>query len=105
MPGRQSRQGWSKSTSGRGSSRVRRSRPVFTVRFQAWVRRNAQRLARLLSRLPVTPNMVTVAGMLITFAAAALVGLGFLLVGGVVLALAGAFAVLDGAVARATKRQ
>jgi CDP-diacylglycerol---glycerol-3-phosphate 3-phosphatidyltransferase len=77
---------------------------VFTARFQAWVRRNAQRLARLLARSPVTPNMVTVAGMLITFAAAVLVGMGYLLIGGVVLALAGTFDILDGALARATKR-
>lgn len=77
---------------------------MFTVRFQEWVRRNALRLARIGGRLPVTPNMVTVAGMLVTFVAAGLVGLGYLLPGAIVLAFAGTFDILDGALARATKR-
>jgi CDP-diacylglycerol---glycerol-3-phosphate 3-phosphatidyltransferase len=77
---------------------------VFTTRFQAWVRRNAQRIALLLRRLPITPNQVTVAGTLLTFAAAVLVGLGHLRLGGVVLAISGTFDILDGALARATKR-
>jgi CDP-diacylglycerol---glycerol-3-phosphate 3-phosphatidyltransferase len=77
---------------------------VFTTRFQAWVRRNAQRAAQLLGRLPITPNMVTVSGMVVTFGAAALIGLGHLLAGAIVLAFAGTFDILDGALARATKR-
>jgi CDP-diacylglycerol---glycerol-3-phosphate 3-phosphatidyltransferase len=77
---------------------------VFTTRFQAWVRRNAQRIARLLARLPITPNQVTVAGTLFTFGAAVLAGLGQLRVAGIVLALSGTFDILDGALARATKR-
>ena len=77
---------------------------MFTTRFQAWVRRNAQRIALLLRRLPITPNQVTIAGTLFTFAAAALAGLGQLRPAGVVLALSGTFDILDGALARATKR-
>jgi CDP-diacylglycerol--glycerol-3-phosphate 3-phosphatidyltransferase len=77
---------------------------MFTSRFQAWVRRNAQRLAAALRRLPITPNQVTVAGMLATFVAAALAGFGYLLAAGLVLAFAGTFDILDGALARATKR-
>jgi CDP-diacylglycerol--glycerol-3-phosphate 3-phosphatidyltransferase len=77
---------------------------VFTTRFQAWVRRNAQRIAVLLRRLPITPNQVTVAGTLLTFAAAALAGLGQLRTAGAVLAISGTFDILDGALARATKR-
>jgi CDP-diacylglycerol---glycerol-3-phosphate 3-phosphatidyltransferase len=77
---------------------------MFTTRFQKWVRRNAQRLASALGRLPVTPNQVTVAGMLATFVAGALAGFGHLLAAGVVLAVSGTFDVLDGALARATKR-
>lgn len=77
---------------------------MFTTRFQAFVRRNAQRLARLIGRLPITPNQITVTGMLVTFVAAALVGLGNLLAGAIVLAFAGTFDILDGALARATKR-
>ncbi|HEX6547297.1 MAG TPA: CDP-alcohol phosphatidyltransferase family protein [Candidatus Dormibacteraeota bacterium] len=77
---------------------------MFTTRFQAWVRRNAQRLAAALRRLPITPNQVTVAGMLATFVAATLAGFGDLLAAGLVLAFAGTFDILDGALARATKR-
>src|SRR5581483_7704274 len=77
---------------------------MFTNRFQAWVRRNAQRLATALGRLPVTPNQVTIAGMLATFVAGALAGFGHLLAAGVVLAVSGTFDILDGALARATKR-
>ena len=77
---------------------------MFTTRFQAWVRRNAQRIARQFARLPVTPNQVTVAGTVFTFVAAVLAGLGQLRPAGIVLALSGTFDILDGALARATKR-
>ena len=77
---------------------------MFTSRFQAWVRRNAQRFATAAGRLPVTPNQVTVLGMLATFVAAALAGVGQLLAAGLVLAFSGTFDILDGALARATKR-
>src|SRR5581483_8006310 len=79
-------------------------RAMFTSRFQAWVRRNAQRLAAALARLAITPNQVTIAGMLATFVAGALAGFGFLLAAGLVLAFSGTFDILDGALARATKR-
>ena len=77
---------------------------MFTTRFQAWVRRNAQRLALFLRRLPITPNQVTVAGTMLTFLAATLAGLGQLRMAGVLLAFSGTFDILDGALARATKR-
>ncbi|HEX6350705.1 MAG TPA: CDP-alcohol phosphatidyltransferase family protein [Candidatus Dormibacteraeota bacterium] len=77
---------------------------MFTSRFQAWVRRNAQRLAAAVARLPVTPNQITVTGMLATFVAAALAGFGYLLAAALVLAFAGTFDILDGALARATRR-
>jgi CDP-diacylglycerol--glycerol-3-phosphate 3-phosphatidyltransferase len=77
---------------------------VFTTRFQAWVRRNALRLARLLARSPLTPNQITTVGMVLTFVAAALAGFSHLLLAGLVLAFAGTFDILDGALARASKR-
>jgi CDP-diacylglycerol--glycerol-3-phosphate 3-phosphatidyltransferase len=77
---------------------------VFTARFQAWVRRNAQRLAQLLARLPITPNQITITGTLFTFVAAVLLGLGHLRSAGIVLAVSGTFDILDGALARATQR-
>lgn len=77
---------------------------MFTNRFQTWVRRHAQALAAWLGKLPITPNQVTVAGMLVTFVASFLAATGNLLAGGVVLAFGGTFDIIDGALARATKR-
>jgi CDP-diacylglycerol---glycerol-3-phosphate 3-phosphatidyltransferase len=77
---------------------------VFTTRIQQWVRRRALSVAGWLSGLPITPNQVTVAGMLVVFAAGALVASGNLLLAGVVLAFGACFDILDGALARATKR-
>lgn len=77
---------------------------MFTTRFQQWVRRRAQSLAGWLGGLPITPNQVTVAGMLVIFVAAGLVATGHLLPGAVVLAFGAAFDILDGALARATRR-
>ena len=77
---------------------------MFTSRFQAWVRRNAQRAAGALARSGITPNQVTLAGMLATFVAAALAGFGYLVPAGLVLAFSGTFDILDGALARATNR-
>lgn len=77
---------------------------MFTTRFEAWVRRRAEALMGALARLPVTPNQITVVGTALTFVAAVLVGTGHLLWGGVVLAFAGTFDILDGALARSTRR-
>lgn len=76
---------------------------MFTTRFQKWVRRNAQRLAARLVGLGVTPNEVTVAGMLVTFVAAGFVAAGWLLPAGLILAFSGTFDILDGALARASR--
>jgi CDP-diacylglycerol--glycerol-3-phosphate 3-phosphatidyltransferase len=77
---------------------------VFTARFQQWVRRRAQAAASWLAKLPITPNQITVAGMLVVFAAGALVAGGHLLAAGVVLAFGASFDIFDGALARVTKR-
>ena len=58
----------------------------------------------LLIALRVTPNVVTVAGLAGNAAAAALVASGALLLGGIVLLLASALDLFDGALARATGR-
>jgi CDP-diacylglycerol--glycerol-3-phosphate 3-phosphatidyltransferase len=77
---------------------------LFTTRFEAWVRRHAEALMDALGRLPVTPNQITVVGTALTFVAAVLAATGHLLWGGVVLAFAGTFDILDGALARSTRR-
>ncbi len=77
---------------------------MFTTRFEAWVRRHAERLMSALARLPVTPNQITVVGTIITFLAALLAAMGQLRWAGVVLAAGGTFDILDGALARSTRR-
>ena len=77
---------------------------MFTTRFQLWVRRRAQAAAGWLAKLPITPNQITVTGMLVVFAAGALVAGGHLLAGGIVLAFGASFDIFDGALARVTKR-
>ena len=44
---------------------------MFTTRFEAWVRRQAEALMSALGRIPVTPNQITVIGVLLTFVAVA----------------------------------
>lgn len=77
---------------------------MFTTRFEAWIRRHAESISRVLRGLPITPNEVTVAGMGLTFVAAFLAGFGHLLAAGLVLAFAGTFDILDGALARSSRR-
>jgi CDP-diacylglycerol---glycerol-3-phosphate 3-phosphatidyltransferase len=77
---------------------------MFTTRFEAWVRRRAEALMPALGRIPLTPNQITVIGVALTFVAAVLAALGHLLLAGVVLAFAGTFDILDGALARSSGR-
>jgi CDP-diacylglycerol--glycerol-3-phosphate 3-phosphatidyltransferase len=75
---------------------------MFTTRFEAWVRRKAEALMSALGRVPLTPNQVTVVGLVLTFFAATLVAFGELRWAGVVLIVAGTCDILDGALARST---
>jgi CDP-diacylglycerol---glycerol-3-phosphate 3-phosphatidyltransferase len=77
---------------------------MFTTRFEAWVRRRAESLMSALGRFPVTPNQITVVGVALTFIAAVLAALGYLRWAGVVLIFAGTFDILDGALARSSRR-
>lgn len=74
---------------------------MFTQKFQAWVRRWAERAVGVFRDSPLTPNMLTLFGLVITSVGALLVAMGHLLIGGVVLAFAGMFDIFDGALARA----
>ncbi|MHB8571413.1 MAG: CDP-alcohol phosphatidyltransferase family protein [Candidatus Dormibacteria bacterium] len=75
---------------------------MFTAKFQAWVRRWAQRGAVIFSTLRLTPNMLTSLGLVISFAAALVLAFGNLLAAGLVMLFAGLFDVFDGALARRT---
>jgi CDP-diacylglycerol---glycerol-3-phosphate 3-phosphatidyltransferase len=74
---------------------------MFTQKFQAWVRRWAERAVGIFRDSPITPNMLTLFGLFITGVGALLVAMGQLLTGGIVLAFAGFFDIFDGALARA----
>ncbi|TAN33117.1 CDP-alcohol phosphatidyltransferase family protein [bacterium] len=76
---------------------------MFTTRFEAWVRRKAEALVSAVGRVPLTPNQVTVVGLALTFAAAALTAFDHLRWAGVVLIFAGTCDILDGALARSTR--
>src|SRR6267143_4623868 len=76
---------------------------MFTTRFEAWVRRRAEALMSAVGRVPLTPNQVTVVGLILTFVAASLAARGQLRWAGVVLIFAGTCDILDGALARSTK--
>lgn len=75
---------------------------MFTTRFEAWVRRRAEALIAAIGRVPLTPNQVTVVGLVLTFVAAGLAAFGQLRWAGVVLIFAGTCDILDGAIARST---
>src|SRR3979409_1641640 len=75
---------------------------MFTTRVEAWVRRRAEALMSALGRVPLTPNQVTVVGLVLTFVAATLVAYGHLRWAGLVLIVAGTCDLLDGALARST---
>lgn len=75
---------------------------MFTSRFQDWVRAQARRLVPLLRVFGLTPNMLTMIGLVITAASAVLIAAGHFIAGGVVLIFAALFDILDGAVARVT---
>ena len=77
---------------------------MFTNRLQEWVRARARRLVTSLHLRGVTPNLLTLTGLVVTAVAAVLVSLGWLLAGGLVLLFAGLFDILDGAVARVAGR-
>ena len=75
---------------------------MFSRLLQRSVRVGAQRFARAARLVRVSPNVLTLVGLVITAAAAALIALGLLLPAGLVMLLAGSFDILDGAVARAS---
>ncbi|MCX6022493.1 MAG: CDP-alcohol phosphatidyltransferase family protein [Chloroflexi bacterium] len=61
-------------------------------------------LALSMGRLGLSPNALSLVGLALTVVAAALVAAGYLLAGGIMVLLAGAFDMLDGQLARATKQ-
>ncbi|MGN6359462.1 MAG: CDP-alcohol phosphatidyltransferase family protein [Thermomicrobiales bacterium] len=75
---------------------------MINARLQEWGRAQARKLAAWLRWTGLTPNMLTVIGLLINVAVAAVLAGGWLRVGGVLVLVAGLFDLLDGAMARVT---
>ncbi|NWJ94335.1 MAG: CDP-alcohol phosphatidyltransferase family protein [Chloroflexi bacterium] len=70
--------------------------------IEDWARNIAKHVGRLVAKTGLTPNMVTIIGFLLNFPVAYVLGQGSFLLGGFLILFAGAFDMLDGAVARAT---
>jgi len=88
-----------------GGGRLRVGQAVIANRIGGGVGRLRDSVARGLVRLGATPNALTVVGWAVTVTAGVLVSIGRLRAGGVVLFVAGAFDMLDGAVARVGDRR
>jgi CDP-diacylglycerol--glycerol-3-phosphate 3-phosphatidyltransferase len=78
---------------------------VFTSRLQDWVRSGARHVVPALRALGLTPNILTIIGLIICAGSAVLVALGFLWEGGLLLLVASGFDILDGALARVSGRE
>jgi CDP-diacylglycerol--glycerol-3-phosphate 3-phosphatidyltransferase len=78
---------------------------AFRATLQQQTRRTAERLVAPLARIGVTPNGLTAFGLLLNAVAALLLAVGAFLPGALMVLFAGAFDMLDGALARATNRK
>jgi CDP-diacylglycerol--glycerol-3-phosphate 3-phosphatidyltransferase len=78
---------------------------MFPRRLQHWARGVAEAIVSPLAQRGVNPNAVTVAGFVFNVGTAAVLAMGHLTIGGVLLLLAGTFDMLDGALARVTSTQ
>jgi CDP-diacylglycerol--glycerol-3-phosphate 3-phosphatidyltransferase len=73
---------------------------MFSRRIQQRVRQLVSLIIQPLARLGITPNTLTVLGLLLSALTALVIAQGFLLVGGLVVLFAGIFDMFDGAMAR-----
>jgi len=75
---------------------------MVSERIGTWVRGHLLVLGRVLAGLGLTANMLTIIGLLLNIAVAAVIATDHPRIGGIFLLVASAFDMLDGAVARAT---
>lgn len=73
---------------------------MFSRRIQQWGRHLVLQLIQPMARLGITPNMLTVIGLLLSLLTAGVIAQGFLFTGGLLVLLAGVFDMFDGAMAR-----
>jgi CDP-diacylglycerol---glycerol-3-phosphate 3-phosphatidyltransferase len=77
---------------------------MFGIEFQAWVRRISMRTMRPLARSGLTPNMLTIFGLLLNVVTAVVIGGGYLFAAGMLLLVASGFDMADGALARVSNQ-
>ena len=77
---------------------------MITKEIQAWGRRLATAVVTPLAASRMTPNMLTVAGLLLSLVTGGVLALGHMSIGGALLLVAGIFDTLDGALARVTDK-
>ena len=75
---------------------------MISEKIGSWVRHRILFIGRFLGNLGLTPNMLTVIGLLLNIGVAAVIAFWDIRIGGILLLVASAFDMLDGAVARAT---
>jgi len=73
---------------------------MFGPAFEARVRKISMRLIQPVARSRVSPNMLTIVGLLLNVLTAAVIGGGYLFAAGMLLLFAGVFDMADGALAR-----
>ena len=78
---------------------------VWRASLQQQTRRTAERLVAPLTRTGITPNGLTVIGLLLNIIAGIVLASGELTAGGLLVLIAGAFDIFDGALARVTDRK
>lgn len=77
---------------------------MFTQLLQAWARDLARRAAHVFVRTPITPNTLTLLGLVLNVAVGVLLATNHLVAGGIMIIAAGLFDMLDGALAKITNR-
>jgi phosphatidylglycerophosphate synthase len=73
---------------------------MFSRRIQQKARQFVAAIMRPLAQLGITPNMVTLLGLLLSIMTAIVIASGYIVVGGVLVLFAGIFDMFDGAIAR-----
>jgi CDP-diacylglycerol--glycerol-3-phosphate 3-phosphatidyltransferase len=77
---------------------------MISKEIQGWGRRLATAVVTPLAASRVTPNMLTVVGLLLSLATGAVLAFGHMSIGGALLLVAGIFDTFDGALARVTDK-
>lgn len=75
---------------------------MISERIGTMVRQRLLVIGQFLANLGFTPNLLTIIGLVLNVGVAIVIGTGYPLLGGILLLVASAFDMLDGAVARAT---